>query len=342
MPSLSRAQRHHTSQQQHRKNKTCNIQVYITIRALLQIQEWALAITLRQSGSSRSRSRQWADTAQVIVVHARAYIHILCGWWSGGEAVVPKVILVHAHPSVHILHLHGGKSVVVVVVVVVGLELGSELRLGGLDGDVLATKGERGEGVRGESPYPSARAQDACRPLRAFDPIVPRPFCAFDPIAPGCCVRSSRAIMAAMGSNVDAIELYVRPHRTPTLPRIRPRSTPSHPNRCVRSTPSRPAFAFDPVAPSWPRWGQTLMGSNVAFDPIAPSPLHAFDLVAPGCHVRSHCVERVAPGDVCAFEPIVHRRVRSTPSHPSVAFDPVAPSRPRWCRTQCGHDGIKR
>ena len=31
---------------------------------------------------------------------------------------------------------------VVVVVVVVGLELGSELRLGGLDEDVLATKGE--------------------------------------------------------------------------------------------------------------------------------------------------------------------------------------------------------
>ena len=92
---------------------------------------------------------------------------------------------------------------------------------------------ERGEGVRGESPYPSARAQDVCQPLHAFDPVVPQLFCAFDPIVPGCCVRSSHAIMAAMGSNVDAIELYVRPHRTPTLPCVRPHCT--QPIACVRS-----------------------------------------------------------------------------------------------------------
>ena len=101
---------------------------------------------------------------------------------------------------------------------------------------------ERGEGVRGESPYPSAHAQDvcwplrvfdpiACQPLHVFDPIVPQPFCVFDPIVPGCCVRSSRAIMAAMGLNIDAIELYVQPHRTPTLPCIRPHRT--QPVACV-------------------------------------------------------------------------------------------------------------
>ena len=130
------------------------------------------------------------------------------------------------------------------------------------------------------------------------------------------------------------------------------RSTLSCPSCSVHLTPSCPAVVFDPVTPSWLRWDRMLMRLNFmfdpiapqpfrAFDPIAPSPLHAFDLVVPSCHVQSHCVECVMPGDVCAFEPIVHRRMRSTPSHPSVAFDPITPLRPRWCRTQCGHDGIK-